>query len=62
MDDTFLHHSKYKLHDRSFNKRARKVTILRTMEVIQNLQLAEDAEKKVAVNRDTKVTLDPLPN
>jgi len=32
------------------------------MEVIQNLQLAEDAEKKVAVNRDTKVTLDPLPN
>jgi ribonuclease HI len=32
------------------------------MEQIQNLQLAEDAEKIVVVNTDRKVTLDTLQN
>jgi len=32
------------------------------MEQIQNLRLAEDAEKIVVVNTDSKVTLDTLQN
>jgi len=61
-DDTFLHQSMCRLHDRSFSILAGKVTILRTLEQIQNIQLAEDAEKIVVVNREIKVTLDTLRN
>jgi len=61
-DDTVLHQSKYRLHNRSLNSQAEQVAILRALEQIQNLLLAENAEKIIVVNRDTKVTLDPLHN
>jgi hypothetical protein len=37
-------------------------TILRALEQIQNLQLAEDSGKMAVVNTDSKVTLDTLQN
>jgi len=58
-DDIVLHQSKYKLHERCSNNQAEQVAILRELEQIQNLQLAEDAEKTVVVNRkqsDTRHT------
>jgi len=55
-DDIVLHQSKYKLHERWSNNQAEQVAILRALEQIQNLQLAEDAEKIVLVNTDSKVT------
>jgi len=61
-DDIILHQSKYTLHERCSNNQAEQVTILRALEQIQNLQLAEDAEKIVVVNTDSKVTLDTLQN
>ena len=61
-DVTVLHQSKYRLHGRSFNSQAEQVTILRALEQIQNLLLAENTEKIVVVFRDTKVTLDTLHN
>jgi len=61
-DDIVLHQSKYKLHARCSNNRAEQVAILRALEQIRNLQLAEDAEKIVVVNTDNKVTLDTLQN
>ena len=36
------------------------MAILRALEPIQNLQLAEGAEKTAVVNTDSKVTLDTL--
>jgi ribonuclease HI len=61
-DDIVLHQSKYKLHERRSNNQTEQVVILRALEEIQNLQLqlAEDAEKMVVVNTDSKVTLDTL--
>ena len=56
--DTVLHQSKYRLHERCSNNQAEQVAILKALEHIQNLQLAEDAEKIVLVNTDSKVTLD----
>jgi len=61
-DDIGLHQSKYKLHERCSNNQAEQVAILRALEQIQNLQLAEDAEKIVVVNTDSKVTMDTLQN
>jgi len=61
-DDAVLHQSKYKLHERCSNNQIEQVAILRALEQIQNLQLAEDAEKIVVVNTDSKVTLDILQN
>ena len=61
-DDIVLHQSKYKLHDRCSNNQAEQVAILRALEQIQSLQLAEDTEKIVVVNTDSKVTLDTLQN
>jgi len=58
-DDIVLHQSKYKLHERCSSNRAEQVAILKALEQIQNLQLAEDAEKIVVVNRkqsDTRHT------
>jgi len=37
-DDTVLHQSKYKLHERCSNNQAEQVAILKAMEQIQNLQ------------------------
>jgi len=59
-DDIVLHQSKYKLHERCSNNQAEQVAILKVLEQIQSLQLAEDAEKIVLVNTDSKVTLDTL--
>jgi len=59
-DDIILHQSKYKLHERCSNNQAEHVAILRAPEQIQNSQIAEDAEKIVVVNTDSKVTLDTL--
>jgi len=61
-DDIVLHQSKYKLHERCSNNRAEQVVILRALGQIQNLQLAEDAEKIVVVNTYSKVALDTLQN
>ena len=63
-DDITLQQSKYKLHERErwSNNEAEWVAILRALEQIQNLQLAEDAEKIVVVNTDSKVKLDRLQN
>jgi len=61
-DDTVLHQSKYKLHERCSNNQAEQVAILKAMGQIKNLQLAEDAEKIVVVNTASKVTLDTLQN
>jgi len=61
-DDTVLHQSKYKLHERCSHNQAEQVAVLKAMEQIQNLQLAEDAEKIVVVNTDSKVTLDTPQN
>ena len=52
----------YKLHKRCSNNQAEQVAILRALEQIPNLQLAEDAEKMAVVNTDSKVTLDTLQN
>jgi len=59
-DDIVLHQCTFKLHERWSNNQAEQVAILRALEQIQNLQLAEDAEKIAAVNRDSKVTLDTM--
>jgi len=61
-DDIVHHQSKYKLHERCSTNQAEQVAILRALEQIQSLQLAEDAEKIVVVNTDSKVTLDRLQN
>jgi len=61
-DDIVLHQSKYKLHESCSNNQAEQVAILKALEQIQNLQLAEDAEKIVVVNTDSRVTLDTLQN
>ena len=61
-DDIVLYQSKYKLHQRCSNNQAEHVAILRALEQIQNLQFAEDAEKIVVVNTDSKVTLDTRQN
>ena len=61
-DDIVLHQSKYRPHERCSNNQAEQVAILRALEQIQNLQLAEDTEKIVVVNTDSKVTLDTLKN
>ena len=52
----------FKLHERCSNNQAEQVAILRTLEHIQNLQLAEDEEKIAVVKTDSKVTLDILQN
>ena len=61
-DEIVLHQSKYRLHERCSNNQAEQVAILKVLEHIQNLQLTEDAGKIVAVNTDSKVTLDTLQN
>jgi len=61
-DDIVLHRFTYKLHERCSNNQAEEVAILRALEQIPNLQLAEDAEKIAVVNTDSKVTLDTLQN
>jgi len=61
-DDIVLHQSKYKLHERCSNNQAEEVAILRALHQIQNLKLAEDAEKVAVVNTNSKVTLDTLQN
>ena len=61
-DDIILHQSMFKLHERCSNNQAEQVAILSALEHIQNLQLAEDAEKIAVVNTDSKVTLDALQN
>jgi len=61
-NDIILHQSTFKLHERCSNNQAEQVAILRALEQIQNLQLAEDAEKTTVVNTDSKVTLDALQN
>jgi len=61
-DDIVLQQSKYRLHERCSNNQAEQVAILKALEQIQNLQLAEDAEKIVVVNTESKVTLDTLKN
>jgi len=61
-DDIVLHQSKYKLRERCSSTQAEQVAILRALEQIQNLQLAEDAEKVVVVNTDIKVTPNTLQN
>jgi len=61
-DDIVLHQSTYKLHERCSSNQAEQVAILRALQQLQNLQLAEDAEKIAAVNTDSKETLDTLPN
>jgi len=61
-DEIVLHQSKYRLHERCSNNQAEQVAILKALEHIQNLQLTEDAGKIVAVNTDSKVTLDTLQN
>ena len=38
-DDTVLHQSTFKLHDRCSNNQAEQVAILRALEQIQNLQV-----------------------
>jgi ribonuclease HI len=43
-DGIVLHQSTYKLHERCSNNQEEQVAILRTLEQIPNLQLAEDAE------------------
>ena len=50
----------YKLHERCSNNQAEQIAILKALEKIQSLQLAEDTEKIVVVNTDSKVTLDRL--
>jgi len=61
-DDINLHQSTFKLHERCSNNQAEQAAILRALEQIQNLQLAEDAVKIAVVNTDSKVTLDALQN
>jgi ribonuclease HI len=61
-DDIVLHQSKYILHERCSNNQAEQVAILRALQQLQNLQLADDAEKIAVVNTDSKVTLDTLPD
>jgi len=61
-DDIVLHQSTDKLRDRWANSEAEKVAVLRALEEIPNLQLAEDAEKMAVVNTDSKVTLGTLQN
>jgi len=61
-DDIVLHQSKYRLHERCSNNQAEQAAILKDLEHIQNLQLAEDTEKIVVANIDSKVTLDTLQN
>jgi ribonuclease HI len=61
-DDIVLHQSKYRLHERCSKNQSEQVAVLKAMEQIQNLQLAEDTEKIVVVNTDSKVTLDTLKN
>jgi ribonuclease HI len=60
--DIVLHKCKYKLHERCSNNQAVQVAILRALEQLQNLQLAEDSETIALVNTDSKVTLDTLQN
>ena len=48
--DTVLHQYKCGLHERCSNNQAEQVAILRALEQIQTLQLAEDAGKTVVVN------------
>jgi ribonuclease HI len=60
--DIVLHQSKYKLHERCSNNQTEQVAILRALQQLQNLQLAEDSEKIAVVNTDSKVTLDTLQN
>ena len=60
--DIVLHQSKYGLHERCSNNQAEQVAILKALEHIQNLHLAEDAENIVLVNTDSKVTLGTLNN
>jgi len=59
-NDIVLHQSKYKLHERSSNNTAEHVAILKAMEQIKNIKLAEHAEKIVVDNTYSKVTLDTL--
>jgi transcription elongation GreA/GreB family factor len=59
---TVLHQYKYKLHGRCSNNQSDQVAILRALEQLQNLQLAEDSEKRTVVNTNSKVTLDTLKN
>jgi len=61
-DDIALHQAKYNTHERCSNNQAEQVAILRALEQIQNLQLAEGAEKIAVVNTDSKVTVDTLQN
>jgi ribonuclease HI len=61
-NDIVLHQSQYKLHERCSNNQAEQVAILRAIEQLRNLQLAEESEKIAVVNTDSKVTLDALRN
>ena len=45
----------------SSNNQAEQLAIIRALEQIQNLHLAEYAEKRVVINRERKLTLDTLP-
>ena len=43
-DDTVLHKSTYRLHYKSTNNQSEQLAIIRALEQIQNLHLAEDTE------------------
>ena len=61
-NDIILHQSTFELHERCSNNHVEQVAIVRALEQMQNLQLAEDAEKIAVANRDSKVTLDTMQN
>jgi len=61
-NDIILHQSTFKLHNKCSHNQAEQVAILRALDQIQYLQLAEDTEKIAVVNTDSKVTLDELQN
>ena len=49
-NDIILHQSTFELHERCSNNHVEQVAIVRALEQMQNLQLAEDAEKIAVAN------------
>jgi ribonuclease HI len=57
-----IHQLKFKLHGHCSNNQARQIAIIKILEKLEELQDGQGNDKRIALNTDSKITLDLLQN
>jgi len=51
-----VHHPKFKLHGHCSKNQAEQITVLKTLEKLEELQEGKDNDKRAAIYTDSKIT------